>query len=191
MYNGIRHFVFLLPPLAALGGWAGARLINWLAQLWRPAAPIAGGAFLLAALLPVIDMVRIHPYEYASFNHLAGGVSGAKDRYMLDYWGLAFKQATAQLRARLAARGETPTGDRPMRIAVCGPHRPAQVELGPNFSISWDSQGADLAMMLGTYYCRTLDAPVLVDIQRDGVTFARVYDIRGKTIDNLLAVPAP
>src|SRR5262249_3686832 len=28
MYNGIRHFVFVLPPLAVLGGMAGARMIE-------------------------------------------------------------------------------------------------------------------------------------------------------------------
>lgn len=191
MYNGIRHFVFVLPPLAALGGWAGAWMIDWLRRRWPVAAPVAGVAILLSPLPAVIDMVQVHPYQYVNFNHIAGGIGGAKDRYMLDYWGLAFKQAATQLRAKLAERGETPSSDRPLRIAVCGPHRPAQVELGPNAAISWDPKGADFAMTLGTYYCRALDAPVIVDIERDGVTFARVYDIRGKSISSLLAVPAP
>ena len=191
MYNGIRHFVFVLPPLAALGGWAAAGVIDWLRQRWRVAAPVAAIAILLAPLPAVIDMVQVHPYQYVNFNHIAGGIGGAKDRYMLDYWGLAFKQAAAELKAKLAARGETPSADHPLRMAVCGPHRPAQVELGPNVSISWDPKGADFAMTLGTYYCRTLDAPVIVDIERDGVTFARVYDIRGKTFSSLLTIPAP
>jgi hypothetical protein len=45
--------------------------------------------------------------------------------------------------------------------------------------------------MLGEYYCRKLDAPVFVDIVRDGISFARVYDIRGREVDNLLHVPTP
>ena len=44
-----------------------------------------------------------------------------------------------------------------------------QVELGPNFETSWDPQGADFALMLGVFYCRQLDAPVIVEIRRDGV----------------------
>ena len=39
-------------------------------------------------------------------------------------------------------------------------------------------------MMLGVFYCAKLDAPVLVEVERDGVLYARVYDIRGRTINN-------
>ncbi len=84
-----------------------------------------------------------------------------------------------------------PPDGRKWKVAVCGPQRPAQVALGPAFNIGWDSQAADFAMTLGEFYCKGLDAPVLVEIMRDGVVFARVYDIRGRSISSLLAVPAP
>jgi hypothetical protein len=32
---------------------------------------------------------------------------------------------------------------------------------------------------------------VMVEIKRDDVVFARVYDIRGRGISTLLAIPAP
>ena len=44
-------------------------------------------------------------------------------------------------------------------------------------------------MMLGVFYCAKLDAPVLVEIERAGVPYARVYDIRGRSIDTLLTEP--
>jgi hypothetical protein len=44
-------------------------------------------------------------------------------------------------------------------------------------------------MMLGEFYCARLDAPVLLEIVRDGVVYARVYDIRGRSITTLLTVP--
>jgi hypothetical protein len=44
-------------------------------------------------------------------------------------------------------------------------------------------------MMLGEFYCARLDAPLLVDVVRDGVTYARVYDIRGRSIPALLTRP--
>jgi hypothetical protein len=36
-----------------------------------------------------------------------------------------------------------------------------------------------------------LTAPVLAEVKRDDVVYARVYDIRGRSISSLLAVPAP
>jgi hypothetical protein len=44
-------------------------------------------------------------------------------------------------------------------------------------------------MMLGEFYCAKLDAPVLFEVVRDGVVYARVYDIRGRSIATLLTVP--
>jgi hypothetical protein len=189
MYNGIRHFVFVLPPLAVLGGLAGAFLVDAASRWWR-FAPIAGALLLLAGVgSAAAAMVRLHPYEYTYFNWLAGGVSGARDRYMLDYWGLSLKQASQALLARLAERHQTKPSGRRWKIAVCGPHRSPQVELGPDFETTWDPRDADFAMMLGEFYCAKLDAPVLAEIVRDGVVFARVYDIRGRSFPTLLTQP--
>jgi hypothetical protein len=191
MYNGIRHFVFVAPAIAVVGGLAGARLIERLAA-WRPAAAAVAAAVLAAGCtLPAIEMARLHPYEYTYFNRIEGGVRGADGRYMLDYWGLSLKQASEALLAKVAAGELAPLGDPPWRVAVCGPHPPAAVALGPRFDISWDPRGADFAMTLGEYYCAKLAAPVLVEIARDGVVYARVYDLRGLSFDTLLSVPAP
>lgn len=190
MYNGIRHFVFVTPPLAALGGVAGAWLIDRAAQRRKALGAIAAAAIAACLFLPLKEMVRLHPYQYTYFNWLAGGVPENDARYMLDYWGLAFKQAAQELRTKLDD-GEVPTGKHRWRIAVCGPQRPAEVELGPDFVTTWDAKGADFAMMLGEFYCAQLKAPVLVEIEREGVNYARVYDIRGRTISSLLTIPPP
>jgi hypothetical protein len=191
MYNGIRHFVFVLPPLAVLGGLAGGWLIATLRQRSGALAAAAGIVFLTGIALPIIDMARLHPYEYTSFNRLAGGVAGAHGRYMLDYWSLSFKQASQGLAAALAQRHESKPPDRRWKLAVCGPHRSPQVELGPDFETSWDPQGADFALMLGEFYCARFDAPILVEVAREGVVYARVYDIRGLSFTSLLTIPAP
>jgi hypothetical protein len=189
MYNGIRHFVFVLPPFAVLGGLAGMSLVEVARRRFR-FAPIAAAAVLVAGTaVPIAEMIRLHPYEYTDFNGFSGGVTGARGRYMLDYWGLSFKQASQALLARLAERHESKPRDRRWKIAVCGPHRSPQVELGPDFETSWDPSGADFAMMLGEFYCAKLDAPLLVEIVRDGVSYARVYDIRGRSIPTLLTLP--
>jgi Dolichyl-phosphate-mannose-protein mannosyltransferase len=185
MYNGIRHFVFLAPAMAGLGGLAGAWIAERLWRAWRPAAAFAAAALLAGLFLPVREMVKLHPYQYTHFNAISGGIRAANDRYMLDYWGLAFKEAAHELRAKLTEAMETPTDKRRWRVAICGPQRPAQVELGPEFRIIWDPKGADFALSLGEFYCSQLAEPTLVEIQREGVVYARVYDIRGRTVTSL------
>ncbi len=188
MYNGIRHFVFVLPPLAILGGLAG----SWLLERARPhraVAALAIAVFAVGIASPVIEMARLHPYEYTHFNRIAGGVEGARDRYMLDYWALSFKQASLGLKAKIAELGlEKPAGRR-WKLATCGPHRSPQVELGPDFETTWDPKGADFALMLGEFYCRRFDAPLWVEVVRAGAVYARVYDIRGRSYETLLTQP--
>ena len=41
---------------------------------------------------------------------------------------------------------------------------------------------------MGEFYCANLPAPVLVEIEREGVIYARVYDIRGRTVTSLNSV---
>ncbi|MBX9843105.1 MAG: glycosyltransferase family 39 protein, partial [Xanthobacteraceae bacterium] len=185
MYNGIRHFVFVLPPLAVAGGLAGAWIAERASRFGRAASRIVAAIFAVGIALPVIGMARLHPYEYAFFNQLIGGARGAQPLYMLDYWGLALKQAGNALRDTLAARGEAPPAGRKWKIAVCGPHPPARIALGEQFEPTWEPKGADFALSLGTFYCARLDAPVLVEVIRDGVTFARAYDLRGRTVTDL------
>lgn len=191
LYNGIRHFVFVIPPMAVLGGVAFARAMERLRANHRTWQPVVLATFCFGLALSLAEMIRLHPYQYTHFNHIAGTVRGADDRFMLDYWGLALKQASDELREQLVERQEVPPRNRKWKVAVCGPQRPAQVALGPDFTIGWDSNAADFAMTLGEFYCKGLTAPVLVEIKRDDVVFARVYDIRGSSISSLLSIPAP
>jgi hypothetical protein len=191
LYNGLRHFVFVVPPFAVLGGLAGA----WVFEKVRAYGTIATGAlvavFIGGLALPVSDMIRLHPFQYTAFNWASGGVRMAHDNYMLDYWGLAFKQAGEALRAKLDAMHLKPPPGRRWTVEICGPQRPAEVALGPEFETTWERKRADFAMMLGTFYCRDLTAPVLVEIEREGVDYARVYDIRGRPVPKLLTEPPP
>ncbi len=191
LYNGIRHFLFVIPPMAVMAGFGFAWIIDRVKRQGMMAMVGVAGVFVAALLLPLAEMVRLHPYQYTYFNHLAGTVRAADALYMLDYWGLALKQASEELREQLEERQEVPPANRRWKVAVCGPQQAARVALGPEFSIGWDSQTADFAMTLGEFYCKGLNAPVLVEIKRDDVVFARVYDIRGSSISSLLTIPPP
>ena len=188
IYNGVRHLLFIVPPLAVLGGLAGVWIGRRLEQRGRTAMAAGALVLVVGTASPVIDMVRLHPYEYTDFNHLVGGVKGARPLFMVDYWGLSLTQASRRLLAYLAAHDEKPPAGH-WTVAVCGPHPPVSVALGRDTVITWNPQGADFAMQLGEFYCAKLDAPLLFKVVRDGVVYARVYDIRGRSIRSLLTVP--
>ena len=188
MYNGIRHFVFVLPPFAALAGLAGAYVADRLRHYGNVAATVGMVALIAGTASPIVDMARLHPYEYTDYNHLAGGVSRARQNYMLDYWGLSLTQASRRLLMDIADRHERPPHGK-WTIAVCGPHPPVALALGPQFTTTWIPKGADFAMVVGEFYCAKLDAPVVFDIVREGVVYARLYDLRGRLVSSLLTVP--
>ena len=136
--------------------------------------------------LPVIEMARLHPYQYTYFNRLAGGVRVRASATCSIIGGCRSNRPSQALAAKIAADKLQKPAGRPWKIAVCGPHRSPQVELGPDYDTSWDPQGADFAMMLGVFYCKEFDAPVIADIRREGVLYARIYDIRGRSYPTLL-----
>jgi hypothetical protein len=192
LYNGIRHFLFVVPPFAAIGGLAGAGIFEWARARGRAYAVGAMAVFAAGIALPVSNIVRLHPFQYSYFNLASGGVQMAHDRYMVDYWGLAFKQTSEALRARLDAAGVKAPGGRKWVVEICGPQRGAEVALGPEYEVTWERKAADFAMMLGTYYCRDdIPAPILVEIRRNGVLYGRVYDMRGRPHERLTTEPPP
>jgi 4-amino-4-deoxy-L-arabinose transferase-like glycosyltransferase len=191
LYNGLRHFVFLTPAFAVLGGLAAGWVYEHARFRSRLAARAVVLVFIAGVAIPIIGMKRLHPYEYTYFNLLTGGVQSANDNYMLDFWGLAFKQTGAELRSRLAHAKVQPPKGRKWVVAICGPQSAAQVALGPQFETTYDQKKADFAMALGTYYCRHLRAPILADIVRDGVIYGRVYDMRDRAPEKLVTEPPP
>ncbi len=191
LYNGIRQFLFIVPPFAVLAGIGAAWVIDRAAGLGRAALAALAVVFAAGFAIPVAGMVRLHPYEYVYFNAMAGGVPGAQGRFMLDYWGLAFKQTANELRARLAGGGEHRPQGRRWVVAICGPQAAAAVELGPDFETTFDQKKADFAMALGTFYCAHLHGPIVAEVRREGIVFATVYDLRGRPPEKLLTLPPP
>jgi hypothetical protein len=184
IYNGVRQLLFIVPPFAVLAGLTAAWIWRRLAQ--RGLAAMAAGVLVLLAgiVSPVVDMVRLHPYEYTDFNHIVGGVRGARPLFLLDYWGLSMTQASRQLVALLAERRQTPPEGK-WTFSVCGPEPPVAVALGPAFMFTQSPKQANFAVSLGEFYCAKLEAPLLLQIVRDGVVFARVYDITGRSVAKL------
>ena len=95
LYDGLRHFLFLVPPLCAI---AALGLIRLAAMGRRLGPRLARGMRLsIAAVLSwfsfdqVHTMIEIHPHQYVWFNRFVGGIAGAVDRYDTDYYGESYK----------------------------------------------------------------------------------------------------
>jgi hypothetical protein len=101
LYDGMRHFLFLVPLLAVLAGVSVSVFLR--SPAGRPAR-VAGVAVLAAAaLVTLADMVRLHPYQSVYFNRLwAGGVKAGIERYEGDYWCLSYKEGCEWLLGRYA-----------------------------------------------------------------------------------------
>src|SRR5260370_14947714 len=70
LYNGIRHFIFVIPAMTVLAGVAFSRGMNWLKENRRSWQPAAVAGFSFGLLLPLGEMIRLHPSQYTHFNHI-------------------------------------------------------------------------------------------------------------------------
>jgi 4-amino-4-deoxy-L-arabinose transferase-like glycosyltransferase len=93
-FDAQRHFLFLLPPLAALAGTALDWAWTWSARR-RARRAVGTIAFALTLALVLYDLASLHPYEYVYFNRISGGLQAAQGRYETDYWGASYREGFA------------------------------------------------------------------------------------------------
>ena len=97
VYDGLRHFLYLLPILAALAAFAFIEFFK--KNKWGSGRKLAAGLTFIGVLLTATEMVRLHPYEYIYFNQTVGGFKGAYGKYETDYWVASMKEAVEWLKA--------------------------------------------------------------------------------------------
>ena len=113
LYDGLRHFLFVVPLLAVLGGASAASYLR--ARWGRPDGTLAAVALAGLGAWTLSDMIALHPYEALYFNRaVAGGLGRAVERYETDYWCLTYKEGAEWLLARYAR------SSCPERIRVAG-----------------------------------------------------------------------
>lgn len=181
IYDGARHFLFLLPLLAVVAALGADWLLGCaLASHHLAARRAVPAALVVAALLEASTLVRLHPYEYVYFNRLVGGLRGAAGRFETDYWGVAFREAIARFSARVRA-DEGPAA-RPYRVFSCDPDSAfgAAHDLPVGFLFEPRPEAADFALVHERWGCaaRFRGRRRLAVVERDGVPLAEVFDLR-------------
>jgi hypothetical protein len=103
LYDGLRHFLFLILPLILLGAYGLVRVLAWLARQERMAFRVAAAGMVAITMLSyafdVKDMLALSPFEYSYFSPLIGGIAGAAGKYDMEYWSTCDKQAAEWLGA--------------------------------------------------------------------------------------------
>ncbi|MGE4062473.1 MAG: glycosyltransferase family 39 protein [Rhodospirillaceae bacterium] len=181
-YNGVRHFLFVVPQLVILAAVGLDRAWGFLERRRRTLGRIFAVLLIVAFAHEAWRMARVHPYQYLSFNALTGGLRGAYGRFELDYWGVSYGEAARGLAQYLdeerAAGRAMP--QRP-RLFVCGANTSASYFLPDTVGITDDRTQADffLGGDLTNPRCRLRpEGPAVVEVTRDGAVLSYVLDLR-------------
>jgi len=92
IYDGLRHVLFTIPPLFLLATHGLYMAHQRLKFRW-----LAPGLVAVGLLASSTQLIQLHPYQALYFNQLGGGLSGAQDKFTLDYWGTTSRESSAWL----------------------------------------------------------------------------------------------
>jgi hypothetical protein len=171
LYDGLRHFLFVFPLLAAL---AGIAISAFIAAKRVPSTLRAGGLtiVLVTAAMTIVDAIELHPYEYAYFNRTFGGLVAAQGRFETDYWGASYKEGFEWV------ANDSRTSSTPLRVASCTPSSNERLEY---YRREWPGVSDRLAVVqpdahpdvflesTRRYLCPHVEGPVIYTVSRLGV----------------------
>lgn len=187
LYDGYRHFLFVVPPLTVLAALLLDLGVASLARrIGRAAWLLAAGLLALVGADLVRTMLALHPHEYVYFNRLIGGLGGAQGRYDTDYYGNSYKEAAEGLARHLWQSERTTYLDTIYYYSGCVTPFTARHYFPPNFRSQRrrPDRGEHADFFLG--YTRSRcdrrhpDAPVVFAVHRLGADLNLVKDLRDR-----------
>ncbi len=190
LYDGLRHMLFLVPPLAVLGGSALDALFRRLGRARPALRRLATGLTVFYLAVLAATLVRYHPYEYVYFNGLVGGLPGAASEFETDYWGASYKAAVGRLEAYVKARC---AGRPPPRLLVF--HESGQESTNyylPRWLVSTGNRNLADFFLATTRRDREneVGGQVVATVRRFGVPLNYVKLLRPFTLDRACGPPA-
>jgi Dolichyl-phosphate-mannose-protein mannosyltransferase len=180
-FTGMRHFMFVVPPLAALAGIGLHVGLSYVEGHGRAAAVAALVAVLAAFAQDAMALVRLHPYEYLFYNSLVGGLPGAARRYETDYWVNIMPAAVKDLESYLdQIDRHDPLRPQHFTVGVCGERVSFENEADRRLQWTPDWDHADFFIAPTHMNCdQVLRGKVVDVIERVGVPIGVVKDLRG------------
>ena len=186
-FTGLRHFLFVLPPLAILAAIGIDSALTALASRSRTAAHSALAVVTAGFLWDAVTLARLHPYEYLFYNPLVGGLQGASRRYDLDYWFASMPEALGQLEAYLL-RTSASDANWPKElysVAVCGEQLAFDKTVTlPQLRFDFKPQWNQSEFFIAPTHMNCdndLDGKIIGTVTRLGVPIAYIKDRRALT----------
>lgn len=177
LFDGMRHFIFVLPPIAVVAALTGDHLLTRLRTPRLRNAVVAVLGLYGAAQIAI--MVALHPDEYVYYNAFIGGTKGAEGLFKLDYWANSYAQDVHGLRDYLRAEYGNDFMKRDFTVAVCGPPGSAAYYFPSNFIYTNNHEDADFFIAFTKDNCdKSLPGKVIYRVERLGTVLSEVLDRR-------------
>ncbi len=139
------------------------------------------------ALVTLHTLIKLHPYEYIFYNHLAGDTAKAEKQWESDYWSSSLREASKALLAL-----PLPTQQTPFLVAVCAENVQGSAYLDQRFEVTKDWVAADFFMSSTNMNCdQVLQGEVIAKVERLDTILAVVKDRRHLVGEARNATPAP
>lgn len=180
LYNEMRHFLFLLPPMAVLAGASAAMLWEHLMQRAVVLRATVVSAVVIYLVMNGATLVRLHPYEYIDYNQLTGGVNGAEQLFELDYWSTSQRELYSELKQYLVKTEGEEALHKPWRIRLCGAPEVAMYYFEPEWTPIWigEKGEADFEVGIAGNLCPPPALPASIEVRREGALLGYVNDLR-------------
>jgi len=177
LFDGMRHFMFVLPTIATGAALVLDRIIARLPTLrYRPVLIGLAGVYGVGH---IAIMVMLHPDQYIYYNGLVGGVDGAQYLFKTDYWANSYAEAVKGLENYLRTEYGAEFEDHQFTVAVCGPPISADYYFPDNFVFSEDREHADFFIAFTKDNCnRVLPGIAIYRVERMGALLSVVLDRR-------------
>ena len=188
MYDGYRHFLFILPPIFIFIGFTFEKLFELFSNrkgdpskfitnhnhIWRVAPAIFTIIILLFGIIPII---QLHPYQYAYYNNFAGGLKTVFRNYETEYWLTCYREAVLELNE---------ITNQEINLFVRREPYIAAYYANSNIIIR-DFRTEQNQMQSGDYYLVSTrsnedlrfmrDVPAVITVQRQGATFCIIKQV--------------
>jgi hypothetical protein len=177
LFDGMRHFIFVLPPIAAIAALVADAALDKLQRVsWKKPAYAALGLY---GAYHVGVMALLHPDEYVYYNIFVGGVHGARGVFKLDYWANSYAEAVQGLEDYLRAEYGPEFMAHDFTVAVCGPPGSAGYYFPNNFIYAPDRDAAQFFIAFTKDDCdKAVPGNVIFRVTRLGTLLSLVIDRR-------------
>src|SRR5215831_7657503 len=189
LFDGMRHFIFVLPLISVVAAVVADRGLIWLARFrFRRTIYVA---LVLYGLVHVSIMTMLHPDQYVYYNAFVGGVRGAQHKFKLDYWANSYAEAVHGLEDYLRTEYGAGFEEREFTVGVCGPAISAGYYLLPNFRLVRDRAQAEFFIAFTKDDCeRSLPGRPVYRVERMGALLSLVVDRRDRITERRAAKQA-